>query len=332
MLSVMAARIARGVVWFSCIIIALLGCGEKTERDGDALRKVRVASNPHLSWGPLMIAQAEGFFREEGLDVEFVQALEMEEGLVALIKGDIDVRPGPPHAAFFSAIARGAPIKIVAGSGVLERGSCTYFGIVLRPGLDTAGTPDIRRLRTSQDGSTRYVVSRMLAERGMSLDRIETNRVEDVFLPMSLENGSLDAAAVTEPALTRVAKSGTLWLSAQDALPGYQWSVLAFSERLLVRERDTGLRFLRAYHRAVAQYREGKTDRNVAMLAQGTDETPEHTREACWPTFSADSRVNWSSIDEFQRWAMSEGFMERTVTEEQALDSTFVAATAPTSK
>jgi ABC-type nitrate/sulfonate/bicarbonate transport system substrate-binding protein len=130
-------------------------------------------------------------------------------------------------------------------------------------------------MRTSQDGSTRYVVSRMLAKRGMTLERMETVRVQDVVLPMVLQNRSLDAAAVTEPALTRVASIGTLWLSAQDAIPGYQWSVLAFGERLLVRERDTGLRFLRAYHRAVAQFRQGKTDRNVAIIAEGTGETPE---------------------------------------------------------
>jgi NitT/TauT family transport system substrate-binding protein len=313
--------------------IAVLGCGGSADRDSTgSLRKVRVAFEQHLSWGPLMIARAEGFFRAEGLDVEFVPAMQTEETLVALVTGDIDVRPGPLHAAFLSAVAQGAPVRIAAGMGVLEAGSCTYFGIVLRPGLDTAGTPKIGRLRTSQDGSTRYVVSRMLARRGVTLDRIETVRVQDVVLAMSLENGSLDAAAVTEPALTRVARIGTLWMSAQDELPGYQWSVLAFSERLFARERDTGLRFLRAYHRGVAQYRQGKTDRNVAILAEGTGETPEHTREACWPTFAADSRVNWSSIDDFQQWARSEGFMERTVSREQAYDSTLVAASAPPGK
>lgn len=308
--------------------IALSGCAEHAERN-EALPKVRVSFNPHLSWGPLMIAQAEGFFRDEGLQVELVPALQVEETLVALITGNIDVRPGPLHAAFLSAVAQGAPVRIAAGSGVLEPGSCTYFGIVLRPGLDTSGTPQIDKLRTSQDGSTRYVVNRMLQRRGISLDKIETNRVENAVLAMALANGSLDAAAVTEPSLTRVAKAGTLWLSAEDAVPGYQWSVLAFGERLLVRERDLGLRFLRAYHRGVAQFRQGKTDRNVAILAEGTGETPEHTREACWPTFTADSRVNWHSIDEFQRWALTQGFMEQTVSLSQAYDSTLVAETAP---
>jgi NitT/TauT family transport system substrate-binding protein len=314
-------------VALALVAVALAGCG--TASIEKPLRPLRVSFNPHFSWGPLMIAQAEGFFRDEELEVEFVHALQAEETLVALITGDIDVRPGPLHAAFLSAVAQGAKVRIAAGSGILAPGTCTYFGIVLRPGLDTSGTPDMDRIRTSQDGSTRYVVSRMLARKGISLDRMESTRIENPVLALSLANGSLDAAAVTEPSLTRVRKAGTLWLSAEDAVPGYQWSVLAFSERLLVRERDTGLRFLRAYHRGVAQYRQGKTDRNVAILAEGTGETPEHVREACWPVFTADSRVNWSSIDDFQQWALGEGFMERIVTQDQAYDSTLVAATAP---
>jgi len=308
-------------------LLNALACGSP---ESTPLRKVRVSVNPHLSWGPIMIAQAEGFFREEGLEVEFVQAMEIEETLVALITGDIDVRPGAIHAAFLSAVARGAPVRIAAGSGVLgAQGGCSYFGIVLRPGLDTAGTPAIRSLRTSLDGSTRYVVSRMLAKRGIPLDKINTNRLEDHLIAMALENGSLDAAAITGTGLTRLAKVGTLWLTAEDVVPGYQWSVLAFGERLLVRERDTGLRFLRAFHRGVAQYRQGKTERNVAILSEGTGQTPQVVRETCWPVFTADSRVNWASIDEFQQWATAEGFMEAVVPAAMALDSTLVAETAP---
>lgn len=318
----------RGAVALLGLAACALGCDAPT--DGDvALRRVRVSFERHLGWSPLMVARAEGYFRDEGLDVELVPAMNSEETLVALVTGDIDVRPGPIHAAFLSAVARGAPVKIAAGSGVLDPNGCTYFGIVLRPGLDASGTPDIRRLRTSLDGSTRFIVERMLARRGMSLDRVETIRVEDVVLAMSLVNGSLDAAAITEPALTRVAKTGTLWLSGQDAAPWYQWSVLAMGERFLVRDRDTGLRFMRAWHRAVAQLGEGKTDRNVGILAEGSGETTDHIRETCWPTFMPDSRVNWGSIDEFQHWARARGFMEQTVTMAQALDTTLVAETAP---
>lgn len=308
---------------------AALGCSAPdTQPAESAVRKVRVSFNPHLSWGPLMIAHAEGFFRDEGVEVEFVYALRSEESLVALVTGDIDVRPGPLHAGFLSAVAQGAKIRIAAGQGHLAREGCTYYGIVLRPGLEAAQASTIKRMRASQDGATRYVVSRMLSKHNVNLNAIETIRLPEAVMAMSLESGAIDAVAVSEPALTRVAKVGKLWLAGQDALPGFQWGVLAFGERLLFRERDTGIRFLRGYNRGVARYSEGKTERNVAIIAEATGESVEITREACWPTFSADSRINWESIAEFQTWANAEGLMEHTLSSDQAWDSGFVAASA----
>ena len=304
------------------------GCGRTPDESPASPRKVRVSFTRHLSWGPLMIADAEGFFADENLDVEFVPLMRPEESLVALVTGDIDVRPGPLSAGMLSAIARGATVRIVAGMGNLEAGSCTYYGIVLRPGLDTAGTPRIRRMRASQDGATRFIAEHMLSQRNMTFGGIETVRVPEAVMAMALESGSLDAVAWSEPALTRLKKVGTLWLSGQDAVPGFQWAVVVFGDRLLNRERDVGMRFIRAYQRGVAQYRQGKTERNVEIIARATEETPEHTREVCWPDFRPDSRINWESIAAFQRWANAEGFMNRTLTLEQAFDSSFMAADA----
>ncbi|MGH9201461.1 MAG: hypothetical protein ACRD2A_09510, partial [Vicinamibacterales bacterium] len=78
-----------------------------------------------------------------------------------------------------------------------------------------------------------------------------------------------------------------------------------------------------------AQYRQGKTDRNVAIIAEATGETPEHTREVCWPDFSPDSRLNWESVAAFQKWAHIQGHMEHTLSRDQVYDSLFVTATAP---
>ena len=305
---------------------AALACSEPDAQSSEReVRKVRVSFNPHLSWGPLMIAQAEGFFRAEGVEVELVSALRSEESLVALVTGDIDVRPGPLHAGFLSAIAQGARIRIAAGQGHLAGDGCTYYGIVLRPGLDASRASTIVRMRASQDGATRYVVSRMLAKHDVNLNAIETIRLPEAVMAMSLQSGAIDAVAVSEPALTRVAKIGTLWLAGQEALPDFQWGVLAFGERLLFREQDTGVRFLKGYQRGVAQYRQGKTERNVAIIAEATGESVETTREACWPHFRADSRINWESIAEFQTWANAEGLMEHTLTRDQAWDSTFIS-------
>lgn len=305
-----------------------LGCSGNEAKTVQKLPKVRVMFIPYLSWAPLMIAQAEGFFREEGVEVEFVPALRTEESIVALATGDIDVRGGPVTAGLLSAVAQGAKVRITASQGYLDPKGCTYYGIVVRPGLNTAGTPSIKRMRVSQDGMSRYMVSRMLARQNVDLSAIETNRLPESVLAASLESGAIDAVAISEPTLLRMVKIGKLWLSAQETLPDFEWGVLAFSERLALRERDTGIRFIRGYNRGVARFREGKTPRNVAIIAEATGETPEITRAACWPSFRADSRINWQSIAEFQAWANVQGLMERTVSRDQVWDSTFLTASA----
>ncbi len=322
----------RQLLAIACLL-TLQAC-DTSDRPGrhEARPKLRVAFSPLLSWGPIMIARAEGYFEAEGVDVEYVPSLGSEEELAALVTGDIDVDPGPLHAGFLSAIAQGAKTKIVSGQGFLDRNGCTYYGIVRRPTLDSA-TRNIKRVRSSQDGVTRFATMAMLRQHGIDLNNLETMRLPDAVLAMSLESGAIDAVGSSEPALSRLRKIGPLWLSAQNAVPDMQWGVIAFSERLLFRERETGAKFLRAYSRGVKQYRQGKTDRNVAILAEATGESIESIREACWLPFREDLRLDWKSVDAFQKWANEEGLMERTLTVDQAWDSTMlVQAISPSSQ
>jgi len=308
----------------------LVACGANDAPPSDTpapLPKVRVTYLPHLSWGPLMIAQAEGFFRQEGLDVELVPSLNSEEQLAALVTGRIDVHAGPLHTGFFSAVARGANLRVVAGQGELAADGCTYFGIVLRRGFDPARTP-IKRMRMSQSGLTRYVVSRMLAPYGIDVKSIEGVRLPEAVMVSTLERGALDGLAVTEPTLTRLSKVGRVWTRGEEAAPGLQWGLITFGERLLTKDRELGVRFIRAYNRGVQQYRQGKTPRNVAIISKATEESEDIIREACWLTFRAGSEINWESLAQFQRWANAEGLMEHVLSRDQLWDSSFVTASA----
>jgi NitT/TauT family transport system substrate-binding protein len=318
----------RRVVNCCALLVALAGCSRADHAAAGmpAPRKLRVLLLPHVSWGPIMIADAEGFFKAEGLDVDLVRGLRAQESLAALVTDDIDVMPGPIRAGFLSAVAQGAKLRITAGQGELAPDGCTYFGIVVRRGLQPSSVTPIRRMRASQDGVTRFIVSRMLEPHHIELSAIETIQLPEAVLVSSLERGAIDAVAVSEPGLTRASKVGTVWIKGQDVVPGFQWGVIAFGERLLGKDRETGMRFMRAYERGVAQYRTGKTARNVAIIAAATGDSEEITREACWPTFRAGSAIDWESIAQFQRWANAEGLMEHTLTRDQVWDSSFVSA------
>lgn len=61
-----------------------------------------------------------------------------------------------------------------------------------------------------------------------------------------------------------------------------------------------------AYLSAVDQYSEGKSARNIEILARRTGLDEALLRKACWPSVRGDGRVDMGSMLEFQRWGPEE--------------------------
>ena len=314
------------------VIAALLsaavlgGCRDAVPEGTPVLRTVKVTRNSHLTSAPLLLAEDAGYFAAEGLKIEFVDMNRGEEALIAMLGGEVDVLQGPLHPGLLTAVARGGEIRIVAGLSILSP-DCTYHAIVLRPGLTPeAALRGIRRLDASRDGSTRYLAGRMLATRGIDIDTLNTIRLPQEVIGHSLGNGSVDAASMSEPLVTRIGRMGTVWLRSHEATPGFQWSVMSFGKRLLREDPEAGVRFVTAYRRGVALFREGKTPENLERLERLTQEDREILKASCWPFFPADLRPNMASVLEYQQWALEHDYLDETATLAQLWDSTFVVA------
>jgi NitT/TauT family transport system substrate-binding protein len=288
---------------------------------------VRVIIQPYLSYAPLLIARAEGYFAREGLDVEFLSLGRNEGTMAAVLSGQVDVWPGIFGPALLSAMARGGRIRIVADRGHLASEGCTYVGVVLRKGLTPGqASARIKRVSGGSDGSSAYVFSRMLGSKGIKYDSLEFVHIPPQVLAQAIAEGSVDAVGATEPWLTQVARQGTQWLSAQEVLPDYQWGVMTFGPRLLGQDRGVGVRFMVAFRRGVEQYNQGKTPRNLEVLARETGQTQDELRTACWPSIRADGRINLASILEYQEWGRQRGVIDTPATPAMIWDSSFVTA------
>ena len=94
---------------------------------------------PFLSFGPLFIAEEEGYFAAEGLDIEFVRLPRNPQSIPALASGEIDVGSGVISVTLLGAMSRGAAIKLVAGKGRISEEGCTSNAIVVRRSLVEGG-------------------------------------------------------------------------------------------------------------------------------------------------------------------------------------------------
>jgi NitT/TauT family transport system substrate-binding protein len=305
----------------------LAGCGASKPDTG--LRKIRVAIQPFLAYAPLLIAEAEGYFREAGLEVEFVKVNRTQDALPALLQGDLDVLPGTAASAVLTAMARGERLRFVADKGYLAPDTCSSTTIVVRADFPLAeARTKLRRITVSRDAPTRYLVSRALASQGIELDSLETVRLPDGVDADALRSGAIDATAGGEPWQTQLRRriAVTPWLEIEKFLPDQQYSYIIFGQSLLDTDRAAGTRFLAAFRRGVAQYRRGPTERNLDLLVASTGEERSILEEACWPAIRPNGRINLPSLLTYQRWAKEHGFIDLEATSEQMWDSTLLAA------
>jgi NitT/TauT family transport system substrate-binding protein len=280
---------------------------------------------------PLFIAQEEGFYAEQGLDVEFSE-LYTVEAIPALGQGKIDVAAGLIPVNVLNSMARGTDIKIVADRGYLDPKTCAADALVARRQLVEDGELEspaqMKGLRASVERSSaeEYLVEKLLGTVDLTLADLETVQIP---IPSELEalgDGSVDIVPTSEPWVTRMSQAGfgVAWMPFQEVIPDFQYLVVYYGPSLMQENLDAGRRFMVAYLKAVRQYNQGKTERNLAILAQYTGLDRELLREACWPTMRDDGQINVESIVEFQAWAVEKGYLDMQVSKEDFWDPSFV--------
>jgi NitT/TauT family transport system substrate-binding protein len=294
--------------------------------------KLKVQLLPYLSYAPLFIAQEEGYFAEQGLEVEF-QKLQGGAAFVALVSGDIDVAASFLTSNLLSAINKGEAVKVVADKGYIAPTGCTANGLLARKDLVESGAlKEVkglvgRTVKYDQVSAQAYFLDLLLKSGGYSLSDIKY--VDFNSSPVVMEafkNGAVDLAAESEPWLSRNVNTGNavIWKDYAELAPDFQFAFIIFGKTMLKDNPDAGRRFMVAYLKAVQLYNQGKTEQNMALMQAFTEEKPEALKQICWPTFRNDLLINTKSVLDFQDWAIQSNLLESPVTVEQFWDSSYV--------
>jgi NitT/TauT family transport system substrate-binding protein len=148
--------LTKPIVWFLLAAIWLTGCASigslqpTTTQAGvtPQLTKVKVSVLPFLTYAPLFIAKEEGFYAEQGLDVEFVPTDKNSDAMAPLAQGQIDVASGLFDVSTLNAIAKGANIQYVSDKGYLDPNTCSAMTFVVRKELlDSDALKDPQKIK-----------------------------------------------------------------------------------------------------------------------------------------------------------------------------------------
>lgn len=295
--------------------------------------KIKMGLFPYSSYAPLYYAYAEGYYAEQGIEVEFVEFTKQSDAIVALASGQIDVSGGVLDVATLTAISEGTGLKIVADKGYVDPTStCPYGAWMVRNDLYNSGELDDlnnikgKKVVLTKAGFFEYAMDKLLAPNGLGVDDIEIVEMPAPARLEALQTGSIDIAQVGEPWITRTldADAAKVWYPFETSQANAQYAVIWFGPSITQNNPEAGNRFMVAYLKAVQQYNEGKTERNVELMAEFTKSTPEDASASCWQAFTKDGSINIDFVLDFQQWAIEKGYTERAMEADEFWDGSFL--------
>jgi len=296
---------------------------------------VKMNSSALTSFAPLFIADAEGYFAEYGIKIDYVTLNKTNNAVPLLASGDLDVYAGSVTAGLLNVLGQENDVKVVADRGhIAPTDSCTYLGIMVRKDLYDSGAitkaADLKGqiIAAANSGTTGYLLSTYLAQAGLTFDDVTLNDIPTAGYVDAFNNKSVASIVAPELHITDLLSAGNavLLAKAQDVIGTTQLSVLAFGKNLLVNHPDIGARFMAAYLKGVQQYNLGKTDRNLQIMSDATQVSIPDLKNSCWLTINSDGMIDFSGVDNFQKWSIAQGQLDKPITEEQFWDPSFIEA------
>jgi len=228
------------------------------------LKKIRLsAPTLAITEVPFKIAQLQGFYREQGLDVEIV-VIRGAIGVTALVAGSVDYSTA--SGSIIVAAARGIGVKLV-------------YLISSKPAFDLVAEPRIRSIGqvrgktigiSSRGGSVDLLTRLMLEKNGLNPDKDVTLLVvgtpEEMMI--ALKAGRISAALLSPPRQLMLYREGFSNLGfSGDYLPTYMTGGIGVTNEKITRSPDEVLAFVKGSLKGVEFYKKNRNE-SIKMISK----------------------------------------------------------------
>jgi len=173
------------------------------------LTEVRIASGGHIvHFLPLDVAQALGFFEEQGLDPKITYLKGGTKTAQALISGQVDFSTNGIDHAFKSAVQGKDDLRMVVllnqTPGMVLVAHSKYRNSI-------KSISDLKRKNlgvTSKGSATNMVLAFLLSKNGLNQDDITVIKAGASTFPAALKNGDIDGGIALEPFASMMVEQG----------------------------------------------------------------------------------------------------------------------------
>ncbi|MGV6876717.1 ABC transporter substrate-binding protein [Pseudochelatococcus sp. B33] len=291
----------------------------------------------------LFIADAKGYFAEEGIEVDFVPFDSAAKMIAPLGAGQLDVGGGAASAGFYNALGRDVDVRIVADKARNSPGY-GFQSFLVRKALKDSGEVNSladlkgRKVAVVSNGSSDLsVLNEALKSAGLQYGDVEISYLGFTQQLAAYENGAIDASITTEPNVTNIVSRGAaaVLVSNDSFYPDQQTAVIFYGREMLDPDSDRGLRFMKAYVRAANFYVDalsegGLRGRNAEevidiMAKYSNVKDPDVIRKVTPHRMNPDGTVNMESLQKDLAFFQQAGLVSADATLEGVIDTSYVA-------
>ena len=229
-----------------------------------AAEPLKVAHSTWVGYGPFYIAQEQGFFTDEGLEVELVLMEDVKTRMPALAAGRVDAAATTVDTVLnFYSDKR--PFRYLFAVDDSKGGD----GIVANTSITTVADLKGKRIAFTEGSVSQFYLGVLLKEAGLSLKDIEMVNMTAGDAGAAFVAGRVDAAVTWEPWLTRgnQAEHGHVLVDSSTS-PGLITDIIVTTvESLEARKADLQA-FYRAWVRAIEWLKANEQEAD-AIMARG---------------------------------------------------------------
>jgi NitT/TauT family transport system substrate-binding protein len=249
------------------------------------------------SWATAWIAKEAGYFSAEGLDVELIRVGGSSRMVAAMLGGSAPIIQAGAIAAI-TATTAGSDVVIIGSTGTVSP-----FRLLARPDIKQPADLKGKKAGITTFGSTsdqvvRIALKHFNLEANKDVAILTFGAQPEAFA--ALANGVVQVAALSYPLYPKAQKLGMRELVnfADLGVEDINGTVIT-TRTFLTQQRDTALRFMRAFTRGMQRYRTDK-EFSKKVLAKYGKLTDEEILEGTWqdyaPTLQKSPRPSLKAI------------------------------------
>lgn len=306
------------------------------ERPLEPPETVVVATVASVSDAGIAIANARGYFQQEGVKIEQFVVKGGVDVIGSMATGELDVASIAPTPGFYNAALRDMGIKMVVDKSHLAPGQ-PFVSLVVR--TDLASTiKEIADLKgraigvnTIETGSaTSAIFLRELKKAGLSVRDLTAFDLAFPEINTALGNKRIEAGLSMEPIMTTGINQGLFvrWKGLDEFSPNHQIAGLFYSPKFA--QTEAAKRFMVAYLRGVRDYNDGLVKKkgwdDIVSILQEYAAIRDRSLfdQMAFPAISPDGYLNKESMTEDLKTYSEQGWLKGMPDLNKVIDMRFV--------